>query len=277
MLMTKEKLYETQKIGQVVLFDCRFKLADKDWGKNQYLLGHIEGAQYLHLEKDLSALVAEHGGRHPLPNIATFSKKLGDFGADEHTVIVVYDSGQGMATRAWWLIRFIGHKHVYVLDGGLNAWVKAGFPLTTAVPTPEPRTFLPNVQADWILGYSQVCDIAAGRKQGQLIDARAFKRYLGETEPIDKAAGHIPTAVNAPWQDGLDESGYWKTPELQRERFAQLNMSDKPVVVYCGSGVTACATLFAMELARIEGVKLYPGSWSDWVSYAQSPIERDPK
>ncbi len=274
MLMSVQDLYEAQKNRNLVVFDCRFQLMDKAWGKQQYQSGHIEGAMHLDLEQDLSGIVCEHGGRHPIPDTHQFAMKLGNCGVDENATVVVYDSGQGVAARAWWLIRFLGHDSVFVLDGGLNAWMEAGYPLVKRVPVREAATFVPRVYSDWIVDYSQVREIAEKKQVGQLIDARAPERFRGDIEPIDKIAGHIPMAENAPWLDGIDKAGHWKSPDLQRKRFVHMELGETPLIVYCGSGVTACGTLFAMALAGLRGVKLYPGSWSDWVSYEDSPIAK---
>ena len=273
-MITVKELHELLKQNaDIVVFDCRFKLADKPWGEQQYLSGHIEHAQYLDLEKDLSSLRMEHGGRHPFPDTQEFVRKLGKAGVDKASTVVVYDSGEGMATRAWWLIRYFGHKDVRVLDGGLKAWIQEGYPLTTDKYAPAEKTFVPNIHTDWIVDYETVRYIALGNApQKRLIDARAAKRYLGEVEPMDKTPGHIPTAANAPWQEGINESGFWRAPDLQRKRFENLVSEKGDTIVYCGSGVTACADLFAMELAGIKGAKLYPGSWSDWISYPDSPV-----
>jgi thiosulfate/3-mercaptopyruvate sulfurtransferase len=274
MLITARELHDLLQEGaNLVLFDCRFKLADKAWGKETYLQGHIERAEYLDLEKDLSSEQSEHGGRHPFPRSEAFVQKLGQAGVDENTAVVVYDSGEGMATRAWWLIRYFGHKDVRVLNGGLTAWVAAGYPVTEEIPVQKPVNFVPHIQTDWTLDYQEIRSMVdENRAHGRLIDARAAKRYRGEVEPMDSIAGHIPGAVNAPWQDGIDESGFWKVPELQRKRFEDIVSDNEKMIVYCGSGVTACANLFALELAGIRNVLLYPGSWSDWISYSDSPI-----
>jgi thiosulfate/3-mercaptopyruvate sulfurtransferase len=274
LLISARELHELIRGGSgVTLFDCRFKLADKTWGQEQYQQGHIPHALYLDLEKDLSSAQTEHGGRHPFPDTQEFAQKLGSFGVAKHVPVVVYDSGEGMATRAWWLIRYFGHPDVRVLNGGLEAWVGAGYGLAEEVPVPDPVTFSPEIRADWTVQYTEVRGMVDGETRGNcLIDARAPKRYRGEIEPMDKIAGHIPGAANAPWQEGIDESGFWKAPELQRKRFESIVAENGETIVYCGSGVTACATLFGLQLAGIQDTKLYPGSWSDWISYADSPV-----
>ncbi|MEC4806192.1 MAG: sulfurtransferase [Jaaginema sp. PMC 1079.18] len=252
---------------QVVVIDCRFALADSQLGQRQYQESHIRGAYYLDLEQDLSAPVREHGGRHPLPNIDQFTAKLAVMGINfrETWVIAYDDSNFAFAARLWWLLRYLGHDRVSVLDGGWSAWVQGNYPTTTAIPTPKKGYFSPQIQEDWIVDLE-------GVKQRQnlndtiLVDSRDRDRYLGEREPIDPIAGHIPGAVNLPWKTVSDATGYIQPSDIQKQRWTALNPPEE-IIVYCGSGVTACVNLLSLALAGIPNGKLYPGSWSDWCSY----------
>ncbi len=272
MLVTADELHRMLSAGEVVVFDCRFVLTDPDAGRRRYEQGHIPGAVYLDLERDLSGPVTPTSGRHPLPDPRDLARKLGDSGVGEGTSVVVYDGGEGMAPRAWWLIRYLGHDDVRVLDGGLDSWVRAGYELSAEEPAPPPRTFTPRVRADWVVDVSEVERAVAGENDLLLIDARAAERYRGEVEPLHPKAGHIPGARNAPWEEGVDHDGRWRSPEEQRARFEPLLEGGAQVVSYCGSGVTACANLFALELAGIRNAKLYPGSWSQWCSDDSRPV-----
>lgn len=260
---------------ELVIFDCRFKLNDPDWGQTVYQKSHIPGAYYLDLERDLSAPAREHGGRHPLPDPEVFANKLGQAGVTDQSVVVVYDSGGGMAARAWWLARYIGIEEVYILDGGYQAWVEAGYACSCKVPEKVDRNLDASPQPGMTtVGMEDVRRIVDGEFPAVLVDARANDRYTGEVEPIDKVAGHIPGAVNYPWQNGLTDRGTWKPEYQQQKRFREIISEKLPIVVYCGSGVTACATIFALKMAGAKDVRLYPGSWSDWVSYPSNPVAK---
>ncbi|MCL6445442.1 MAG: sulfurtransferase, partial [Alicyclobacillus sp.] len=237
MLWSVERLLEAKLAGiQLVLFDCRFSLADPNKGRSQYLAGHIPGAYYLDLEQDLSGPKAKHGGRHPLPDPQELANKLGTAGVHAGVQVVVYDAGEGMAPRAWWLIRYLGHDQVAVLDGGLPAWERAGQPLTDDVPEPNPAIFPLAVRHDWVVDVRDVEAIVAGDAPGVLIDARARERYRGDVEPLDPKAGHIPGAVNAPWQENIDAAGHWHPAVMLRQKFNRLIQPGQPIVAYCGSG-----------------------------------------
>lgn len=272
MLITADELHQRLMDPELVIFDCRFKLSDPDWGQNAYQKSHIPGAYFLDLDRDLSAPARDHGGRHPLPDPEVFANKLGQAGVTDRSVIVVYDSGEAMATRAWWLIRYIGIDEVYVLDGGYDAWSEAGYACSQQVPQKIDRDFDANVQPGMTVTMEDVRRVVDGEVEAILVDARANARYTGEVEPIDKVAGHIPGAVNYPWQNGLTEKGTWKPDYVQQKRFREMISEKRPIYVYCGSGVTACATIFALKLAGARDARLYPGSWSDWISYGENPV-----
>jgi thiosulfate/3-mercaptopyruvate sulfurtransferase len=256
-------------VKAVAVLDCRFELADPAAGERAYRAGHIPGAQYVHLERDLSGPRGERGGRHPLPTPAAFAAAMGSLGVGDDSMVVVYDQDASMAPRAWWLLRYMGHDAVALLDGGIDAWRQAGGDVEREVREPVARAFTPRPRPDWTV------TIEAVRGLGQdsvLIDARAGERYRGEVEPLDPRAGHIPGARSAPFKDGMDASGRWLDADDQASRFDRLAPPGAPIVAYCGSGVTACANLLALEIAGRKGARLYPGSFSDWSSRPELPV-----
>lgn len=256
----------------VVIVDCRFSLDDPNQGHLQYQTSHIPGAYYLHLNRDLSSPVGRHGGRHPLPNLTELAEKLASIGVNfQETLVVAYDDSRfAFAARLWWLLRYLGHDKVALLDGGFAGWQAAGYPVTDALPTPlQPGIFVPNVRSHLLADIDAVKDAVKARKdlpEVILVDSRESDRYRGEREPIDPIAGHIPAAVNYPWKDVTDERGNLRPPAEQQHRWENLKDA-KEIIVYCGSGVTACVNLLSLEIAGIHTSKLYAGSWSDWCSY----------
>ncbi|MDN3639363.1 sulfurtransferase [Simiduia curdlanivorans] len=260
--------------NKLVIFDCRFALNDPEAGRLAYLAGHIPGAHYLDLNLDLSSAVAEHGGRHPLPNISALQHKLQDCGVSQDSQIVLYDAHKGAyACRAWWLLTYCGIENVRVLNGGLGAW-QQHFSLSQQIA--ETRSSAkdgPPLQlTPGQLKIRDHQDIVNKNGIGELIDSRELARFQGITEPIDPIAGHIPGAINLPWQTATDDEGFFLDQEAAKLRLSRaLNQQHlaslkHPPTVYCGSGVTACVNIFAMAQLGIEAA-LYPGSWSDWCSY----------
>ncbi len=262
------RLYEQD----LAIVDCRFLLSDADAGRRSYSEGYIPGAVYMDLERDLSAPVGEHGGRHPLPDVGELAAKLGRAGIDRGTRVVAYDDqGGAMASRLWWLLRYMGHDAVYVMDQGFTAWKAAGYLVTDAQPAIRvPKRYEPDVQAAMLADVDAV-RAASNEGSSVLVDSRETRRYLGLEEPIDKVAGHIPGARNWFWKDNLDEQGRWRSAEQIEERFAAVP-KDAAIIVYCGSGVTACPNVLALEAAGYRNVKLYAGSWSDWITWQGSEI-----
>ncbi len=266
-IVSPEWLFEHLEDPQVVIVDCRFSLADPKLGQQQYQASHIKGSYYLDLNQDLSSPVGEHGGRHPLPNTDDLADKLAEIGVNSpRTLVVAYDDSRfAFASRLWWLLRYLGHEQVAVLDGGFTGWQKAGYPVTDVTPNPRNATFVPQIKPE------QVVDIIAVKNRKNLptvvlVDSRESDRYRGEREPIDKIAGHIPGAVNYPWLEVTDSSGYLLPQIEQRRRWENIAQSEE-ILVYCGSGVTACVNLLSLAIAGIDKGKLYAGSWSDWISY----------
>lgn len=259
-----------------LLLDVSFDLADTSAGERAYAAGHLPGAHYLHLDRDLSGPKAGEGqvftGRHPLPEPATFAQRLAALGLDAGQQVVVYDGQGGMyAARVWWMLRWLGHEAVAVLDGGIAAWQAAGGALVTEVPAAQAGSF----QASAPLAPSLNADALQARLgRVRLLDARAGERFRGEVEPLDRQAGHIPGALNRFFKDNLQADGRFKPADALRAEFeALLPPFAAPEVVHqCGSGVTACHNLLAMEHAGLHGSRLYPGSWSEWSADPRRPV-----
>ncbi len=264
-------LYENIERENVRIIDCRFSLSDPEAGRKAYERNHIKGALYFDLEKDLSGEVKKHGGRHPLPSIDILTKKLEKAGIDENTVVIAYDHGEeAFATRFWWLLTYLGHEHVYILDGGYKEWLENEYPISSEIPTYDTTVFPLHIKAEMLATYQDVKNIT-NNKESVLIDSRARNRYIGYEEPIDRKPGHIPTAINKEWTDCFHD-GKWKTAKEQAKRFSDIH-KNTPLVVYCGSGVTATSNVLALQEAGYKNVKLYVGSYSDWVSYDDNEVE----
>jgi thiosulfate/3-mercaptopyruvate sulfurtransferase len=256
-----------------VVIDTRFDLADTEVGERQYREGHVPGSHYLHLDRDLSRAKTGRNGRHPLPGRADFARAIGALGIGPTTQVVALDAHGGVyAARLWWMLRWLGHENVAILDGGLAAWKRAGGTLTDVAtpmpggpPYPDRASLAPTVDAD---------GVASRAPSRALLDARTGERFRGEVEPIDAVAGHIPGALNRFHRANLDDSGAFKPADRLREEFAAVLAGRSPgdVIHSCGSGVTACHNLFAMEHAGLAGSVLYPGSWSEWSSDPERPI-----
>ena len=258
-----------------VLLDCGFDRADPAAGARAHAQGHLPGAQHADLERDLSAPKTGRNGRHPLPSREAFAATVGRWGVRADTPVVCYDDqGSPYAARAWWMLRWLGHREVAVLDGGLQAWVAAGGALNQEPPAPRgPTTYTP---APSLMPTVDADTLAAGLGGLRLIDARAAERFRGDVEPLDPVAGHIPGALNRPFKDNLDVQGRFQRPEALREAFLPL-LGGRPAseaVHQCGSGVTACHNLLAMEAAGLSGAALYPGSWSEWCADPARPVAR---
>ncbi len=250
------------------IFDCRFNLANVSAGHNAYRQGHIPNARYADLNQDLSSAVRSYTGRHPLPDFKLLAQKLAAWGVSNRHQIVVYDdAGGAFAGRMWWLLRCMGHSQVAVLDGGLPNWQKQGLPLSTHLPSINPSAFRVYLDDQQWLSARQVEDGLA-RAQITVIDARTPERFVGRQEPIDPIAGHVPKAINRPLQNNLDKTGLFLSADQLKQQFSGLiKPFDAPQVVHmCGSGVTACHNLLAMEVAGLSGSRLYAGSWSEWIS-----------
>ncbi|AZN38972.1 sulfurtransferase [Paenibacillus albus] len=261
------RMYESD----IVIVDCRFQLGKPESGREAYTESHIPGAVYLDLEKDLSAPIEEHGGRHPLPDIAELTVTLSRAGIGNASRVIAYDDqGGAMASRLWWLLKYMGHEEVYVLDEGYSAWKNAGFPVSADQKVLIPAQFLATVQHNLLVEADEVHEKLEDPAV-TIIDSREGPRYRGEVEPIDRVAGHIPGAINRFWAEGRDADGKYKSAEGQAARFEGLPV-DGETIVYCGSGVTACPNVLALGEAGFTNVRLYAGSWSDWITYEGNPI-----
>lgn len=258
-----------------VVVDCRFDLTNVEWGFKDYQQGHIPGSVYVHLDHDCSASPAPHTGRHPLPSPQEFASTLEKLGISNHSQVVTLDtSGGSFAARFWWMLKWLGHSSVAVLNGGWNAWKSAGFLIAQGVETRPRGKFIPNPHRDKYISTSEMVNLM-GKSEYKIIDARAPERYRGEFEPLDPVAGHIPGSLNRFHEKNLARAGKMKSAERLRKEFTEL-IGDTPphqVIVYCGSGVTSCHHLLAMEYAGIQGAKLYAGSWSEWIRDPNHPIE----
>ena len=257
-----------------VVFDCRFDLSNTSWGENEFAAAHLPGAQYLHLDRDLSSPVSASSGRHPLPDPQAFARRLGAAGVDENCQVVAYDQGPAAyAARFWWLARWIGLRKVAVLDGGIAAWRAAGLPLEREVRTPRARTLEARVDARASIAAVELGD-AVRRPGTLLLDARGAERFAGRNETLDTIAGHVPGARNHPFLGNLGADGKFLPAADLRRRFDVLRgaLPAEAIVSMCGSGVTACQTLLALEHAGLPGARLYAGSWSEWIRDPGRPI-----
>lgn len=264
--ISTESLRDRLEDKNLVIVDCRFRLNDPAWGETQYQQGHIPGAYYLHLDRDLSAPLQQHGGRHPLPEPDAFIATLSRLGIRRGvTEIVVYDDARfAFAARFWWLLKYFGHDNVSILNGGFEAWSVVNYPISTEIPEFKSGQFHAKIQTDLLRSRDDL--LVATNKQRVVIDARDGDRYLGKTEPIDPVAGHIPGAINIPWQDISSADGFAKAYDQQKILWQEVDQAEE-IVLYCGSGVTACVNWLSLELTGHKNLKLYAGGWSDWCSY----------
>ena len=274
-LVSAAELESLLGVDRCVPVDCRFEFSDTGKGRADWLAGHIPGAAYAHLDENLSSPVDEHSGRHPLPEPARFAAYLGSIGWSPTKLLIAYDEGSNaVASRLWWLMRYFGQPSA-LLDGGLAAWVASGRPLEQGEPS---RCATPALELQPQEGMKIDTDNLLEKLRAHeplVLDARASQRFRGEIEPLDTRAGHIPGSLNRPFGSNLEVNGRFKTREELREEFLDLLAGRDPrtLVHSCGSGVTACHNQFAMELAGLQGSRVYPGSWSEWIRDPARPIE----
>lgn len=276
-LISTEELAVQLDDPRLVAIDCRFSLTDPAAGERAYREGHIPGARYAHLDRDLAGPITPTSGRHPLPERETLAARLGAWGVNGRTQAVVYDdAGGAFAARAWWLLRWLGHEKVAVLDGGLPQWRREGRAESSETPVPVATVF--SIRAPLVEPVDvEQLQGALARRAVLVMDARAPERFRGETEFIDPVAGHVPGAINHPLQNNLGHDGrFLPAAEIRRRFLGELgDYRPEQTVQMCGSGVTACHNALAMAYAGLEGVRLYAGSWSEWIRDAARPVVRE--
>jgi len=257
------------------IVDCRHNLFDPDKGRADYLEGHLPAAVFADMDKDLASEVTPVSGRHPLPEVETFRRRLEGWGIGDDTQVVVYDYGNGsLAVRMWWMLRWLGHDAVAILNGGIKAWTDAGEPLEDTVPEYAGATFTASPDNSMIATTAEIESAVKNGEEINLIDARDEARFHGEMEPIDTLAGHIPGASNLPLARNLNEEGRWRgVSELETiwDDFLS-GRTGEPLIVMCGSGVTACHLILSARLAGLESPRLYVGSWSEWIRDERRPV-----
>jgi thiosulfate/3-mercaptopyruvate sulfurtransferase len=266
--------------------DCRFELTRPEKGFSDYLAGHVPGAIYAHLDRDLASPVSAATGRHPLPEPETFARTLGRFGIARRTEVVVYDQGGGaLAARLWWMLRWMGHRSVRLLDGGFNAWQRDGLPLETKTPAVEPVIYRGQADDSMVVTTREVAEALEAGRPLPLIDARDAPRFEGKSEPIDAVAGHIPGALNFPFSASLTAEGVWRPAAELRETWSEVleepadgpkDRDRGPLTAMCGSGVTACHLVASAALAGLPLPRLYVGSWSEWIRDPARPVATGP-
>jgi len=275
MLITTDELAKHLGDPQWVVFDTRHDLMDVEKGRRAYAAGHIPGAYFLHVDEDLSGKKTGKNGRHPLPRLEDFAAKMNERGVTPATQVAVYDDLSGnFAVRLWWMLRWLGHDRVALLDGGWPHWKKECRPISKEIPSPRQGAFVPKPRAGATVDTPFVERFREDASL-KLVDARAAERFKGLQEPIDPVAGHIPGAINRFWQKNLLPDGRFKAPEALRREYAEMlgATAAEQAIHMCGSGVTACHNIFAMELAGLPGGRLYPGSWSEWCADPARPVE----
>lgn len=253
--------------NNVFIFDCRFDLFNPDVGFNQYQSEHIPNAHYLHLNNDLSGQIASENGRHPLPKPEQFAALVASYGITPDSTVVVYDDkNHCYASRAWWMLHALGYTKTVVLNGGFSNWKQQGFTTNSEIPKPPEKQISSQKPINWQLPTASVEKVKTAQSQDSffLIDARENQRFIGEVEPIDPYAGHIPGAINKTWLDAIDSEGFFKSKEFLADYWSFLKEKDSDSVHYCGSGVTACVNILSIIIAGHKPPALYSGGWSQW-------------
>lgn len=264
-----KKLNEKLQENDVIIVDCRFELGDAFYGRECYLKGHIKNAHYLDINKDLAGEEKVHGGRHPLPEIKDFIEKIESIGINEKSTVIAYDQGDLCgASRFWWLMKYIGHSKVYVLEGGIKQWLQAGYPVEDENYQVEKSVYKYSINPDILVSMEEVAYLSKNNK-GTIIDSRSFERFTGEVESIDKKAGHIKNACNLFWMDIFNGESLKSIEEL-KVHFEKV-IKGLPIVVHCGSGITGAVNFIVLDELGIQ-CKLYAGSWSDWISYDENEV-----
>jgi len=274
-LISAEQTKNLLDSANIAIIDCRYDLFDQEKGKTDYLSAHIPGAYYAHLKHDLAGPIQPGiTGRHPLPDVSNFSKKLSSWGIDEHVQVIAYDTDNGaMAARLWWLLKWLGHENVAVLDGGFEHWKEQKYPVTDVPPKSRHKEFKPRLKNELLVDSKEMENYI--QDSGYcIIDSRSEERYMGKTEPIDPIAGHIPTAVNRFYMHNLNENKLFKSRDLLNQELTTSTnkTTSEKVVFYCGSGVTGAHNVLAHYHAGLGMPKLYAGSWSEWIGAPERPI-----
>lgn len=275
-LIGAEALYAHLSEPTWAILDCRFRLTDPDTGRTLYEAAHIPGALYADLNRDLAGPPGGEAGRHPLPELDIFRRTVGNWGIEEGVQVVCYDdAGGSLAARLWWMLRYLGHARVAVLDGGWQAWLAQGYLTVSGTEQRTPTTFQGEPHPEMLASLEEVVALSAGGQGARLVDSRDARRYRGEIEPLDPVAGHIPGARNRPFSQNLAEDGTLRPPEALRAEWDALLGEQPPsdLILYCGSGVTACHNLLALEQAGRSGARLFVPSWSGWSADPTRPVE----
>lgn len=271
--VTQSWLVENSSNDDLVLLDARAELNDAAAGFTQYKEGHIKGAHFVSMENTMTGEVGRHGGRHPLPDMKIFIAEMRNLGISDSSTIIIYDNGDlAMAGRLWWLLKYAGKDNVFLLEGGMKHWLENRLETTTDIPEPKQSTSL-SLTLDKTM-IAEIADVktAAASKDTAIVDSRAYERYAGQVEPLDKLPGHIPNALNYPWMDLVDEGNIIDNEEIS-EKFKPLEHYEE-IIVHCGSGITGTVNVLFMEEAGLKP-KLYPGGYSDWVSYDGNEVIKD--
>ena len=261
-----------------VVVDCRFALGDTEQGRRDYQQSHIAGAVYAHLDEDLSGpIVPGQTSRHPLPKVETFAQAVSNWGIDTNTQVVAYDAGGGaIAARLWWMLRWLGHEAVAVLDGGWANWTRSDYPARSGLETNPSKTFITQPRHELVFGADAVDKIRTDSAY-RLIDARSADRFRGENETLDPVAGHIPGAISLPFAANLDSNQQFLPIENLKKRYeeALVGIPAEQTIFYCGSGVTAAHNILAMAHAGLGEARMYPGSWSEWITDPRRPVAKE--
>ena len=265
-IISAKELNENLSKEDWVIMDCRYSSLNKDLKYTEYLEAHIPNARYAHMDKDLSgSIIPNQTGRHPFPEPDDFIRTIQSWGIYNHTQVIVYDDNHGaLASRLWYMLKYVGHSKVAVLNGGYKEWTRLKYSTNNALPAEIKSDFKGKPNPEMLVSLKTVVD----RSQNEtacLVDSRASNRYHGEVEPLDPIAGHIPSALNYPFASNVDSDGLWKSKAEIKERFQSL-LQKEELIFYCGSGVTACHNLLALHYIGFTNAKLYPGSWSEWIT-----------
>ena len=275
-IISAKDLIKNLSNDNFIIFDCRCDISDSSYGIDAYNEGHIENSIFVDIDHDLASEKTVDTGRHPLPDPQLFSEKLSQWGMTNNKQAVIYDdAGGAFAGRMWWILKWLGHSNVAVLDGALGAWMSGGGKLTSKETIFERGVFEPNLNDNMHVSIKDVED-AQYKMNKLIIDARSKERYLGIKDPVDPIAGHIPGAVSHPLGKNLDKNGHFKSPEELRHNFIKLigDTASSDIISMCGSGITACHNILALEISGIKNVSLFVGSWSEWITDKSRPIAK---